>query len=189
MMNERTSQTYRRGFTLMELLVVIAIIGVLSTVVFASLGGARAKARDARRLAEFRELEKALALYYLDAGSYPVTGTPSWYGSCPGATAGWGLFDRTTSGANGWVPNLAPTYISVLPLDPRPTNASAHCYIYRSNGAEYMLLAHGTVETHPTAATNPSPRPAYDGDATNCAGNENGYQKTFARYTSGGMCW
>ncbi|MDO8619991.1 MAG: type II secretion system protein [bacterium] len=61
-----------KGFTLIELLVVIAIIGILSSVVLASLNGARTKARDARRVAELKQIQVALELYYDANGKYPV---------------------------------------------------------------------------------------------------------------------
>ncbi len=66
----RTLQ-YLRGFTLIELLVVIAIIGLLSSIVFASVNSVRAKARDTRRIADLNEIRKALDLYYADHGQYP----------------------------------------------------------------------------------------------------------------------
>lgn len=62
-----------RGFTLIELLVVIAIIALLATVVMASLRSAQAKARDAIRIAGFREATTALQMYYQDHGSYPAS--------------------------------------------------------------------------------------------------------------------
>lgn len=64
-----------RGFTLIELLVVIAIIGILSSVVVASLNGARKKARDARRVDDVKQLQLALDLYFDSSagnGKYPT---------------------------------------------------------------------------------------------------------------------
>jgi prepilin-type N-terminal cleavage/methylation domain-containing protein len=61
----------QKGFTLIELLVVVAIIGILATVVLSSLGAARTRARDARRIAEMKSFQTALEAYYLDNNGYP----------------------------------------------------------------------------------------------------------------------
>lgn len=63
----------QRGFTLIELLVVIAIIGILSSVVLASLNSARQKGRDARRSSDLKQIQLALELYFDASGSvYPA---------------------------------------------------------------------------------------------------------------------
>ena len=161
----------KSGFTLIELLVVIAIIGLLASVIMASLNNARAKARDARRLADLRQLQTALELYASDNnGGYPSTGgSSSWHGNC----STYGSFG--TTGATGWIPNLAPSYISSLPLDPKPISTDK-CYLYTSDGIDFMLLAHKTTETF-TPATNPAPRPIVPGDSS------------LAFYTPGARTW
>jgi len=71
------------------IIVAIAIIGILSSVVLASLNSARMKGRDARRVADVKQLQLALELYYDENQEYPTSLSP-----------------------------LSPSYINEIPSDP-----------------------------------------------------------------------
>ena len=98
----RTFSMYRtqtRGFTLIELLVVIAIIGILSSVVLASLNSARKKGRDARRISDIKQLQLALELYNDTNQGFPTAAE-----ACPAIPENPVL--------------VTNNYISSLPQDP-----------------------------------------------------------------------
>lgn len=77
----------QRGFTLIELLVVIAVIGILASVVLASLNSARKKGADAKIKSELKQISTALELYYDKYGTYAVAG-----GGYYGGGTGWVRF-------------------------------------------------------------------------------------------------
>ena len=132
----------QNAFTLIELLVVIAIIGLLATIVLIALSSVRVKARDAKRLADMREVATALELYYSDIGHYPNT---SW---------AYTSFDATDFEANPIInpaaasitAALVPTYMATAPQDPQNNSGGHGGYIYTSNGTDYLLMAWKTPE-------------------------------------------
>lgn len=123
----------QKGFTLIELLVVISIIGFISSVILVSLNSSRMKARDARRIADLEQIQKALEFYFDDHGYYPPACT-----SCSGAGGvGYDCNCYSYSYNDSWIAlatALAP-YLSKLPKDPINTNcmpwhSSGSCYSY-----------------------------------------------------------
>jgi prepilin-type N-terminal cleavage/methylation domain-containing protein len=121
------TRTAPKAFTLIELLVVIAIIGILSTVVLASVNSARKKSRDARRQQDVKSLKTALDLFY----------------DAPG-NAAYIIQTTTTVAAANATSALAPLvsggFISQISVDPLPSNAPYY-YVTNADGSSYCLAA------------------------------------------------
>ena len=126
-----------KGFTLIELLVVIAIIGLLSSIVLASLNSARTKSRDARRVSDLKQLQTALELYYNDNTAYPTATTQ--------AAASTTLAALVTGG-----------YIATIPVDPAYTSSNNYRYEYKTTtaGAFYCIGANMEGSSPPTSSCN-----------------------------------
>jgi len=122
----------KKGFTLIELLIVIAIIGLLSTLAVVALGSARVKARDSKRLADLKQLQTALELFYTDQNAYPA-----------GSAVALGDATHACLNAAGFAATgCADPYMGQVPLDPQSGN-----YVYNSASSSYTINAtlEGTV--------------------------------------------
>ncbi len=119
---------HNKGFTLIEILVVVAIIGVLASIVLVGLGGARRQGGDAKRIAELRQIQTGLELYFTKCGAYPG-------GSSAGACTtvdptSWNDLQRALIDAN--------IGISTVPNDPAAPTKNYY-YAVRADRQAYIL--------------------------------------------------
>jgi len=141
----------KSGFTLIELLVVIAIIGLLSTLSVLALNTARARARDAKRVSDVKQIQTALEMYFNDNNAYPAS---------------------VTTGSALISPASSSTLIAIVPAPPTPANdgtcttpAPAYTYAQDGSGISYSInycigsqaggIAAGTHKATPGGIQNP----------------------------------
>ncbi|HOZ53115.1 MAG TPA: type II secretion system protein [bacterium] len=111
----------KKGFTLIELLVVIAIIGILATLAVVALQQARKNARDAKRIADIKQMQTALELYFNDWQGYPVD-----------VISGSSISSGTSN-----------VYMAIVPTGPSPADgdcaSSSYEYRQADDGAAYYI--------------------------------------------------
>jgi type II secretory pathway pseudopilin PulG len=114
----------------------VTIIGILASIVYANFGQGNAKTRDAKRQADLRMVETALAAYKRANGRYPAMGGTDSNGD--------GFVSE--SEAADYIPGLAPTYINRLPRDPARQGNEGYSYRTNADGTVFKFMAMNTVE-------------------------------------------
>lgn len=113
-----------KGFTLLELLIVVAIIGLLASMILVGLSSFRTRGRDARRIADLRQVQNGLEIYYTKNLQYPI------YSSSGNSLDSW----------NALTAALAGVGIRQTPQDPLG-DSSSYTYASNLNGQSYVLMA------------------------------------------------
>ena len=143
----------RTGFTIIELLIVIVIIGILATAVLVIYRGMQIRAQDIGRQDDLQKIEATLAQYASQhSGVYPATTT--------NPTANWRTVDVRTdvncfngSAQADWIPGVGSLPQSVPNVGAAlGVNGNAGCYLYASNGVDYVLSAWNMLASPQTIA-------------------------------------
>jgi len=156
------------GFTIVELLIVIVVIGILAAITIVAYSGIQQRARDSQRDSDIATVAKALELYYVDNGQFPVI-APN--GST--ATGMGNYWAVTTDGSwSALASALVPKYISKLPEEPIvQTNADprfgvAMGYAYYANTSTYCGKATFQMYILVYKRESGSQKNVYSGDCT-----------------------
>ncbi|MFZ1242583.1 MAG: prepilin-type N-terminal cleavage/methylation domain-containing protein [Candidatus Saccharimonas sp.] len=136
-----SKQTYysnNHGFTIVELLIVIVVIAILAAISIVAYNGIQDRAKNIRVQSDIKQVATLIEMYYTQEGTYPSTGSLSNVYSDANCT-----FAADSDGAKTkqWVPGITET----LPQNPglvgTGVSALGGCYLYSSNGTEYILSA------------------------------------------------
>lgn len=140
-----TKYKSKKGFTLIELLVVISIIGLLSTLAIVALNNARMRSRDAKRVADMKQLQTAMQLFFDANRTFNPSGctvsVPAAISTCT---------DGNPTGLLSVFPNVAsfndPTTTATTPCDHTAAAAGGdtcnYAFSVTPTGTTYTVAFH-----------------------------------------------
>ncbi len=131
----------RRGFTIIELVLVVAIIGILATIILAGLSTNQRTKRDAKRLADIRQLQAAIQLYYNAHNKFPATPTDDDCISRADTTKGLGNTNCAVLSDAGFTSAASSSgviYMANIPKNPQP-NGNLGGYQYARQASDGVI--------------------------------------------------
>lgn len=147
----RNMNKKHRGFTIVELLIVIVVIAILAAITVVAFNGIQARARDATRQSDIRQVQKLVEMYYAEHGEYPKTADSI---STPAATTVRSDANCTIGTKQAdWVPDLDTKLPQSIPNTGKGARGETGCYMYTSDGTNYILSAWNNIETGPQTKT------------------------------------
>lgn len=132
----------RRGFTLMALLLILTAVALFSAVVLAHLSASRSESRDAKRIADIEDIERALGSFFEAYGGYPAE-----------------LSSATL---------VQTGFLIEIPIPPPGTRNQTYLYVPLNPGCtSYHLAAELEDISHPSLQSDVD-APASEARGTNC---------------------
>lgn len=121
----------QKGFTLIEMLIVVAIIGILSALILVGLSQFRSRGRDARRIADLKQVQNALEIYYTRNSFYPTAPAGN-------ASQKWAALTAAITGAG--------IGLNQVPQDPLATASNGVSYYYQDCNSSQNYVVAATLE-------------------------------------------
>jgi|GEM_PF-540598 len=129
-------KSHIKAFTLIELLVVVAVIGLLSSIVYASVSTARGKASDIKIKTQAYEVMKSVELYQLSANGR----VPIFSGSTPGI-----MVKEGSTGYNEAMGKLVSGgYLASIPTS---SNGDSYAYMTTADGKAAVFVANTKLQS------------------------------------------